>query len=175
MKSIVLVARVIAILILALFVLRFTASAQQPPQQPDMTIDAATRSAVIESLIKEMNDGYVFPETANKMGSDLRTRMENKEYDTLTSAKAFVEKLTADVQSVSHDKHLRVRYSFQAIPIRKDKGEPTAEEKLEFDRFNKRVNYGFEKLERMQGNIGYIDLRGFNDPEAGAETVAAAM
>ena len=27
----------------------------------------------------------------------------------------------------------------------------------------------------MQGNIGYIDLRGFMDPQAGAETVAAAM
>ena len=27
----------------------------------------------------------------------------------------------------------------------------------------------------MDGNIGYIDLRGFNDHEAGAETVAAAM
>ena len=27
----------------------------------------------------------------------------------------------------------------------------------------------------MPGNIGYIDLRGFADPEAGAETVAAAM
>ena len=27
----------------------------------------------------------------------------------------------------------------------------------------------------MPGNIGYIDLRGFTDPEAGVETVAAAM
>jgi retinol-binding protein 3 len=27
----------------------------------------------------------------------------------------------------------------------------------------------------MRGNIGYIDFRGFMDPEAGAETVAAAM
>jgi C-terminal processing protease CtpA/Prc len=173
MKTIVIVARVIVVVILALFVLRFTASAQQ--QQPDMTIDAATRTAVIENLIKELNDGYVFPDIAKKIETDLRSRMENKEYDTVTSAKAFGEKLTADVQSVSHDKHMRVRYSSQPIPVRKDRGEPTAEEKAEFETFNKRVNYGFEKIERMQGNIGYIDLRGFMDPVAGADTVAAAM
>jgi C-terminal processing protease CtpA/Prc len=83
--------------------------------------------------------------------------------------------LTADLQSVSKDKHLRVRFSPNVIPVRKEKTEPTEAEKAEFERFNRRVNFGFEKVERMQGNIGYIDLRGFNDPEAGADTVAAAM
>ena len=39
MKTIALIARVIAIVVIALFVLRFIASAQQPVQQPDMTID----------------------------------------------------------------------------------------------------------------------------------------
>jgi C-terminal processing protease CtpA/Prc len=39
----------------------------------------------------------------------------------------------------------------------------------------RQVNYGFEKIERLPGNIGYIDLRGFQDPETGLETVAAAM
>jgi C-terminal processing protease CtpA/Prc len=174
MKTIVLVARVLVVLILALVILRFSASAQGP-QQPDMTIDAATRSAVIETLIKELNDGYIFPETAKRMEADLRGRIGNKEYDSITSAKGLAEKLTADAQSISKDKHLRVRYSFQPIPVRKDKDEPTAEEKAQFETFNKRVNFGFEKLERMQGNIGYVDLRGFMDPQAGAETVASAM
>ena len=174
MKTIVLIARVIVVLVAALFILRFVASAQQPQQQ-DMSIDAPTRSAVIENLIKELNDGYVFPDVAKKIEADLRERIENKEYSSITSAKAFAEKLTADVQSVSKDKHMRVRYSAQAIPIRKDKDEPTAEEKAEFDRFARRVNFGFEKLERMQGNIGYVDLRGFMDPEGGVDTVAAAM
>src|SRR4051794_4281314 len=110
MKTIVLIARVVTVLILALFILRSVASAQQPAQT-DMIIDASTRTAVIESLIKELNDGYVFPDTAKKIESDLRSRVSNKEYDSVTGAKAFVEKLTADVQSVSHDKHMRVRYS----------------------------------------------------------------
>ena len=44
-----------------------------------------------------------------------------------------------------------------------------------YQRFVRQINFGFEKIERLQGNIGYIDLRGFSDPEAGVETVAAAM
>jgi C-terminal processing protease CtpA/Prc len=37
------------------------------------------------------------------------------------------------------------------------------------------INYGFDKVERFPGNIGYIELRGFTDAENGAATVAAAM
>jgi len=163
------------ILIVTLFVQPLRSAAQQPPQQPDVTIDSKVRSEVIENLLRELNDSYVFPETAKKMGSDLQSRIQKNEYDQITSARAFAEKLTADLQSVSHDKHLRVRYSYQPIPIRKEKNEPTEDEKSNFNQFMKRINYGFEKVERLQGNIGYIDLRGFQDPEGGVETVAAAM
>ena len=175
MQTIGFIARVIVMILVALFMLRFVASAQQGPEQPDMTIDAATRTAVIDNLLRELNESYVFPETAKKMEADLRQRTNKKEYDSVTSARAFAEKLTADLQSVSKDKHLRVRYLAKPIPVRTQKEEPTAEEKTQYEAFNKRVNFGFEKVERLQGNIGYIDLRGFNDPEAGAGTVAAAM
>jgi C-terminal processing protease CtpA/Prc len=150
-------------------------NAQAPPKQQDIAIGAATRTAVIEKLLAELDDSYVFPETAKKMAADIRGRLDSKEYENITSSQKFAEKLTADLQSVSHDLHLRVRYSYDPIPERKEKREPTAEEKANYNRFNKLVNYNFEKLERLQGNIGYIDLRGFNDPEAGKETVAAAM
>jgi len=36
-------------------------------------------------------------------------------------------------------------------------------------------NYGFHKVERRPGNIGFIDLRGFHDPKSGGETAAYAM
>jgi hypothetical protein len=149
--------------------------AQQPQTAPDMTVDSATRSAVIDLLLKELNETYVFPETAKKMETDIRSRVSAKEYDSITSSRSFAEKLTADLQSVSKDKHLRVRYSYDVLPNRQDRREPTEAEIEQSKWFNRRVNYGFEKIERMNGNIGYIDLRGFNDHEAGAETVAAAM
>ena len=45
---------------------------QQPQTPPDMTIDAATRTAVVDSLLKELSDGYVFPDTAKRMESALQ-------------------------------------------------------------------------------------------------------
>lgn len=164
---------IIFLIAAAFVVIPRSASAQQ--DQPDMQIDAATKAAVVDLLLKELNDSYVFPETAKRMESDIRARVAAKEYEPITSAKAFAEKLMADLQAISKDKHLRVRFSHQPLPPRAERREPSAEELEQFRWHGRRINYGFEKVERMNGNIGYIDLRGFNDHEAGAETVAAAM
>lgn len=161
-------------LVAAILLTALTATAQQPAL-PDAVIDQATRAAVIKNLSAELTDGYVFLETAKSMEADVNDRLKRGEYDQLTSARAFADKLTADLQAISHDKHLRVRFSAQPIPERKDRDQLTEEEKASYALFNRTINYGFEKVERMQGNIGYIDLRGFFDPKEGTETVAAAM
>ena len=149
--------------------------AQQPQNQPDMTVDSATRGVVIENLLKDLNETYVFPDVAKKMETDIRARMSKNEYDSITSAQAFAKKLTEDLQSVSKDKHLRVRYSHNVIPVRQERTEPTATEKEEQARYTKFMNAGFEKVERMRGNIGYIKFLGFMDPDMGAEVVESSM
>ena len=153
-----------------------TPAQQGPPEQPDMTVDAAARKEVVENLLKRLGDAYVFPDTAAKIERAVRERLDQGGYDKLTSARQFAEKLTADVQEVSRDKHLRVRYSFQPIPERAGgPREPSAEERAEFRREMTRINYGFQKVERLPGNIGYVEFRGFFDPEGGAETVASVF
>ena len=165
-------------LALAFFILcPESASAQTPNggDQPDLPIDAATKTQVINDLLKRLNDSYVFPETAKKMEAGILDRVSKKEYDQITGSRAFAAKLTEDLRAVSRDKHLGVRFSPNVIPVRAEKNEPTVEEKENRKKFVSRVNHGFERVERLQGNIGYIDLRGFMDPELGAETVSAAM
>lgn len=152
-----------------------TSLAQQPQNQPDGVVDSSTRSAVIDNLIKGLHDSYVFLDVAKKIEADLKRRQETKEYDSITSSRAFAQKLTEDVQAISKDKHLRIRFSPRPIPVRAERSEPTEAEKAEYAWYTKRGNFGFERAERMDGNIGYIELRSFSDPEAGAETVAAAM
>src|SRR5215217_2660761 len=93
------------------------------PEQPDLTIDAATRTQVIDGIVKRLNDSYVFPEVAKKMEQSIRERVAKKEYDQITSAKQFATSLTNHLQAVSHDKHLRVRYSFESIPERGERRE----------------------------------------------------
>ena len=145
------------------------------PEQADLTIDAATRTQVIDGILKRLNDSYVFPETAKKMEESIRERVAKKEYDQITSAKQFATTLTNDLQAVSHDKHLRVRYSFQSIPERVPRQEPTAEEREQRKRALTWLNHGFGKVERLPGNIGYLEFFNFADEELGADTVAAAM
>ena len=36
----------------------------RPPEQPDIQLDAAARREVIDTLVKRLNDAYVFPEFA---------------------------------------------------------------------------------------------------------------
>lgn len=149
--------------------------AQQAPPQPDMPVDAATRTAVIDQLITRLNEAYVFPDVAKKMETDLRARITAKEYDSVTSSAAFAQKLTADLQSISKDKHLRVRYSNRPIPVRTNSGGPTREQQAEFERNVKFDNFGFERVERLRGNLGYIELLGFFAPVIGAETVRSVF
>lgn len=141
----------------------------------DGSVDSATRTAVIDNLIKELNDGYVFPDVARSIESHLRKRQSEGAYDPVTSSQLFAQRLTEDVQSISKDKHLRVRFYAQPLPLRTEQGEPTEAEREQGRAYARRINFGFEKIERLNGNIGYIDLRGFSDHVAGAETVAAAM
>jgi len=148
---------------------------QRPPEQPDMTIDASTRKEVIDSLLKQLNAVYVFPETAAKMEQAVRERAGRGEYEKITSAKEFAGRLTEDLQAVSRDKHLRVRYTHRAVPENGGRREPSAEEREQYRREMGRMNFGFEKVERLPGNVGYVDYRGFMAAEATRDTAAAVF
>jgi retinol-binding protein 3 len=165
----------LAVLTLACIVFPKQTPAQQPASQPDLTIDGATRTKVIEAILKRLNNAYVFPEVAKKMESEINQRVSTGEYNSLTSAREFARKLTEDLQSVSKDKHLRVGYSHEVIPEGGPRREPTAEEKEESKREYNWMNHGFNKVERLRGNTGYLEFWGFFDADIGADTVAAAM
>lgn len=130
---------------------------------------------MIENSIARLNDRYVFPEVAKKMEQAVRARAARGEYEKITSARELAETLTRDFQEVSKDKHLHVNHHNGPVPDR-DPDAPLAGAELEAQKaFATTVNYGFEKVERMRGNIGYIDIHGFVLPEVGSETGAAAM
>ena len=141
----------------------------------DMKIDAATQKRVVAELSKDLNENYVFPDLAKKMGVDMNSRLKKGEYHSLNSAVKFAKALTENMQAISEDKHLRVRFSERPIPVRTSRRQPTKEERERHEAQLKQRNYGFEKVERMQGNIGYVELRGFMDHEKGAKTVESAM
>ena len=149
-------------------------AAQPAGPGPDFTITAEERKEAIDGAIARLKEGYVFPETALAMEKAVRQRMAAGEYDAITSGKALATKLTDDFRAVSRDKHLSVKADANGVP---DFGSapPSAEQKAKMRENAARVNFGFEKVERLQGNIGYIEIRGFMPPEDAAVTGAAAM
>ena len=143
----------------------------------NMKIDAATRARVIDGAVAKLNEFYVFPETAKRMAESGQARLKSGAYDTVTGADDFAATLTDDLQAVSHDKHLRVNYSPQALPKMDPGANPApnpaaaAQRKAQMER----NNCAFEKVERLPSNIGYLKFNGFLDPEICGPTVAAAM
>jgi hypothetical protein len=136
-------------------------------------IDAATRKRVIAGSIVKLNENYVFPETARKMERALRQRQKRGEYDAVMDGEKFASLLTTHLQEVSHDKHLRVSFSAARYPD--DLAAPSPEQVAQNRRMTERTNCGFEKVELLAGNVGYVKFNMFVDPALCGPTAIAAM
>jgi len=135
------------------------------------TKDAAAIAAAIDTAIEQtvrsiasqLVESYVFLDRAHAAVELLWQQAAANAYRGLTDTE-LATALTRDLQSVTHDKHLRVRGK-EHQPLRENFSEPAAT----------RDNYGFRKVEILDGNIGYIDFRVFCPVEWAGETAAAAM
>lgn len=140
---------------------------------PDRTIDVAERRAVIDGVIDRLKEAYVFPDTAIAMERAIRTHQRRGEYDRITSARAFAESLTAHLQGVSHDLHLRVRFVAGGVPAGPGGDGPNPGDREQAKTFGRRMNFGFERVERLPGNVGYLEIRSFGFDTADVSSVAA--
>ena len=163
-----------ALLGCALFLLGSLACARAQTPPADFELSEKERTDVLEGAIAKLNALYVFPDVAKKMEEAIRARMAKQEYASITSARELTRKLKDDLRAVSHDKHLGVMFFKEGAPESRP-ATPTPEQMETQRRFMEKLNFGFEKVERMQGNIGYLDIRGFVPAELGGPAAAAAM
>jgi retinol-binding protein 3 len=138
-----------------------------------LKIDAAARSRVIEGAVADLEEFYIYPETAKKMEEMLRARQKKGEYDSVDDAQAFADLLTDQLQEVSHDKHLHVAFFPEVLPKGDRGNDPEAMARMRANM--ERNNCLFEKAERLSGNIGYFKINGFPPPDICGPTVAAGM
>ena len=150
------------------------AQAPPPPDQPDMTVDAATRKAVVDTVAERIERLYVFPDKARETARALRKRLASREYDRITGARELADSLTSHAQAVTHDLHLRVGYRHERVPPMREDSPPESEMRRMREQA-RRTNYGFERVERLPGNVGYLDLRQFTGAPEGQATAVAAM
>ena len=95
----------------------------------------------------------------------INQKYENGEYDQFTDLVKFTSQLTVDLRSISKDYHIKVS-PYEKIPddllVETRLGSPDE-------------NYGFQRVERLPGNIGYLELLSFNNPKSAGPTAVAAM
>jgi hypothetical protein len=146
---------------------------------PSFSIDAATRNRVIDGAIAKLRDVYVLEDKAQAMVQMLTRRRDAGEYDAIVSGGEFAQLLTDQLREVSHDLHLNVNFSpvpMPAPPAQPAPQGPPPPAVLERMRQQMaQINCGFEKLEILQGNVGYLKFNMFANPEVCGATATTAM
>ena len=168
------------VLLLGFFLLSGLVFAQRvEAAQNDVTLNADMKEDVVKRVCRMLVGQYIFPETAKKMEDHLTAQLKEGEYDGIDDMTAFARILTSDLQSISQDRHLRVTFSPETVK-RMRAANSRSEEEREKERKaalerERRRNYGFRRLEILEGNIGYLELTGFSGRDEAAETIIAAM
>jgi C-terminal processing protease CtpA/Prc len=131
------------------------------------------REAVVLRISELLEQRYVYPEVERRSGADLVARFRAGEFDDISDVAEFATRLTDALQGVSHDKHLRVRVR-PAERAQLERDDPAAARERAAAMARRR-NYGFERVERLEGNVGYVDMRYFDGSPVAKPTAAAAM
>ena len=113
------------------------------------------KAKVVNQLAEIMSSNYVYPEKGKAMHERIKTRLKNGDYDDISTTKAFAKALEDDLKSVINDKHIRVAHDPDRVSAIENRDPNGGRMPL--------ANFGFEKVDILEGNIGYLDLRGFID------------
>lgn len=147
---------------------------QDSLKKVDIPISVAERNSIIRSVQESLAKYYVSSDVAALIVKTIEERNKKGIYARINKGSVLSDTLTRHLRELSKDEHLGLIFHLDVIPPEQDK-QPTEEEKDRFKRFVSSQNYGFEKLERLPGNIGYMELNGFASAEWGAETAIAAL
>ena len=149
---------------------------------------------IVTTALALLRANYVFPEVADRAATAAEARLAAGEYDDLDE-RALTELLTGHLNEICDDKHLRV-WAPRSRPggpdprpggpgpgrpggpgARSGREEPDDYEArvLAMRRMGRLDNFGIHRVERLDGNIGYLDLRRVPVPAIAGPAMAAAM
>ena len=142
---------------------RFIGVRGTTPPRPDASplvrgvavIDAPVRTMTIDSIAAAIRRRYVDTSSVGRIIKTIRDRERMGVYDSLTTAQSFARGITDDLRKF--DKH------FALIPV--TSGGPPGPQA------GARDNYAIKRVERLDGNIGYLKLDVFSADSAAAAPV----
>ena len=152
------------------------------PDDGSLAAEQLSGRQIVTTALSLLRANYVFPERAEQAAAAVEARLEAGEYDDLDEV-TLTELVTSHLQDVTGDKHLRMVLGGGPGPRRervREPAEPTEPEDHEIRRLTMRRrgrldNFGIRRVERLDGNVGYLDLRRMAVPANAGPAVAAAM
>lgn len=160
------------------------------PRAPDAAVPAvlgeAERRSVVETIAASMEARYADRAGGAQLAQKLRRRLAAGAYDRLVAPAELAATLTADLRATVQDKHLRVMYEPNRAPTAGRRvvvpaggagGGPPATARVDprSDAQLARANFGFDRAERLPGNVGYLKLSQFVPLATSEATASAAM
>lgn len=137
--------------------------------------DPVVLDEILSNLQSHLMQSYVFPDLAAEICRALDTHREAGAYHQL-AGKTLADTLTQHIQAVSMDGHLFVRWYPDPLPEDRSSLLDNPEKLAELKSIARSRNYGIEKVERLPGNVGLLEVRYFYNPEWGsAPALTAAM
>jgi len=125
--------------------------------QTNDSIDAKVRAEAVESVAAIMERHYPWPDTAGTIAAHLRGLLQARDYDSIATLDGLASALTRDVRTIHGDLHLSVR---AGPPPPLPAGIPSV---------------GFDRVERLAGNVGYLRMRIIAGSAEAFDAVADAL
>jgi hypothetical protein len=124
--------------------------------------------ALIEGVCETIRSNYVFPDLGEKTAAHIADRAKSGAYDDLNRPD-LAAALTRDLRAFTKDLH------FSAQPLPEGWTPPEESQPPVAPDPHEMAPFGVHKVERLAGNVGYLDLRGFFPAEVSEETILSAV
>lgn len=176
--------RLLWLCLLVLPALALAAEAPKGSDGPPPALDAKERTRIIEAVIGQVRARHYSADKAALAERMLRSRMKRGDYDAITAPRELAKVLTEHLVRDGQDAHFVVIYSAQPVPRNMPlPWEPASPEVEAFRaqreerrrRLALREAQGIGRVERLDGNVGYLRLTSFPEPKYAAEAAASAM
>ncbi|WBB57572.1 S41 family peptidase [Verrucosispora sp. WMMD573] len=134
----------------------------------------ATRdwSTEIEVLCGQLKDHYFNSDVAEQVSALLRRRLVDGSYADLPRDEDFAAAVTGDMQRVNGDKHLYLAYTTKKLAPAED---PVIHDGPRDPRAAGLDGHGFHEVQRLPGNVWYLDVRRFWHPDLSGPAAVAVM
>jgi len=131
------------------------------------------RNRVLQKVSDLIETKYVLADKAKKHAHEFKVNYKNNYPGPYSNPKEFANQVTSDLIKITKDKHISFRLKEAGHST--EKSESTLRHPLRYHRLGINENKGFNKLEWLEGNIGYLELRRFYLFSDVRERVTAAI